>query len=399
MSTEKTISGSWIVDEISKMHINSIPQAWYKTVRQKKAPHAMAILILWELLYWYKWTEIRDEQSDRVIGYKKKFKADLLQRSYGDIAEKFGITKRQATDILYFLRDKGIVTLDLRTVTANGMKISNVLFIGLNPKKIAEISDERNLIDTEESDSTNENSVKLSTEESDSTNENSGKLSTEESNSSNENSGKLSTEESNSSNEISLEGSQNSDRQIQSLTQTNSQTNTQSTSQSISSPQPAESSNKDSLPQEEISKSHCKQSSTPQSGNTVKQNLNSKSHCGKATESDEFKKQVQEIKLLYLNNYQTLYDKKLVTIDKPQITWNRAINKIKECLTNFGFDSVCKALNSALADNWIVKNGYVLTTILSDGCFPRLTQSANNQRSMRKQDSPPVIFDDTHLFF
>lgn len=369
MSTEKTISGSWIVDEISKMHINSIPQAWYKTVRQKKAPHAMAILILWELLYWYKWTEIRDEQSDRVIGYKKKFKADLLQRSYGDIAEKFGITKRQATDILYFLRDKGIVTLDLRTVTANGMKISNVLFIGLNPKKIAEISDERNLIDTEESDSTNENSVKLS------------------------------TEESNSSNEISLEGSQNSDRQIQSLTQTNSQTNTQSTSQSISSPQPAESSNKDSLPQEEISKSHCKQSSTPQSGNTVKQNLNSKSHCGKATESDEFKKQVQEIKLLYLNNYQTLYDKKLVTIDKPQITWNRAINKIKECLTNFGFDSVCKALNSALADNWIVKNGYVLTTILSDGCFPRLTQSANNQRSMRKQDSPPVIFDDTHLFF
>ena len=58
-----SISGNAIVDEISNMRINSIPEAWYRTVRQGKQPNALAILVLWDLLYWYKWTEIRDESS------------------------------------------------------------------------------------------------------------------------------------------------------------------------------------------------------------------------------------------------------------------------------------------------------------------------------------------------
>lgn len=144
MNTKETLSGSWIVDEISRMHINSIPQAWFKTIRKKKAPHAMAILLLWDLLYWYKWTEKRDEHTGKVVRYEKKFTADLLQRNYAQIAERFGITKRQATEIVHFLKDEGLVTLDFRKINVNGMKLHNVLYIGLNPKRIAEISDESN---------------------------------------------------------------------------------------------------------------------------------------------------------------------------------------------------------------------------------------------------------------
>ena len=137
----KSISGSPIVDEISKLHINSIPEAWYKNIRHKKSPHAMAILILWDLLYWYKWTEVRDETSGNVIGFKKKFKADLLQRSYTGIAEKFGISKNTAQDIIYFLEQVGVLVRRFRTITIGDTKMGNVLFIELIPQKIKEISE------------------------------------------------------------------------------------------------------------------------------------------------------------------------------------------------------------------------------------------------------------------
>ena len=143
-----SISGNAIVDEISNMRINSIPEAWYKTVRQGKQPNALAILILWDLLYWYKWTEIRDESSGLVIGYKKKFKADLLQRSYDSIAEKFGITKSHATTTIKFLEELGVLKRVFRTVTVGDVKCGNVLFIELIPKAIKAISDESNNIDT-----------------------------------------------------------------------------------------------------------------------------------------------------------------------------------------------------------------------------------------------------------
>lgn len=145
----ESISGSLIVDEISKMHINSIPEAWYRTIRMKNQPHAIAILILWDLLYWYKWTELRDEKSGMVIGYKKKFRDNLLQRSYADIAAKFGISKRQATDVISFLQTLGLLKKVFRTINVNGIKCSNVLYIELIPSKIKEFSSEINNISDE----------------------------------------------------------------------------------------------------------------------------------------------------------------------------------------------------------------------------------------------------------
>ena len=150
-----------------------------------------------------------------------------------------------------------------------------------------------------------------------------------------------------------------------------------------SSPQPNESSYKPFVPQEENSKSHYEQSCESQPDTFVNQDLNSKSHCGKATESEEFKSQVQEIKLLYLNNYHSLFEKQRVLSEKPNVTWSRAINKIKECVASFGFDTVKKVLAASLSDDWVVSKGYVLTTILSDSIFSRLSQSVT------QPDRPP----------
>lgn len=145
-----SLTGNSIVDEISRLHLLTIPQAWYKTIRQKNAPHALAILILQDLIYWYTWTEVRSEETGAVIAYKKKFKADLLQRSYEQLAERFGITKRQAYDVIFFLQQLGVLTRVFRTVNIGGIKCNNVLFIQLHPDKIREISDERNNIESNE---------------------------------------------------------------------------------------------------------------------------------------------------------------------------------------------------------------------------------------------------------
>lgn len=133
-------TGNKIVDEISALHINSIPEAWYRTVVRNNQPHAMAILVLWDLVYWYKWTEVRDEASGMVVSYKKKFKADLLQRSYDAIAVKFGITKRQATDIIVFLEKLGALKRVFRNIKVANTTLSNVLFIELVPSVIKDLS-------------------------------------------------------------------------------------------------------------------------------------------------------------------------------------------------------------------------------------------------------------------
>ncbi len=76
-----------------------------------------------------------------MLGYRKRFQGDKLQRSYQAFAEQFGFGKRETADALKRLRDAGFITLDLRTVEMlDGVKCSNILFVGINPQAIAAIT-------------------------------------------------------------------------------------------------------------------------------------------------------------------------------------------------------------------------------------------------------------------
>ncbi|HAW5768506.1 TPA: replication protein, partial [Escherichia coli] len=86
-------------------------------------------------------TEVRDEHTGALLGYRKRFQGDKLQRSYQAFAEQFGFGKRETADALKRLRDAGFITLDLRTVEMlDGVKCSNILFVGINPQAIAAIT-------------------------------------------------------------------------------------------------------------------------------------------------------------------------------------------------------------------------------------------------------------------
>lgn len=124
------------VDGIGKLYIsgNVLPNEWFKCPRlryESGAVNLLAIVILSEIVYWYKPSEVRDEHTGNTIGWKKKFAADKLQRSYEELSTKFGCSKRQAAEACYFLRDVGLITLELRTIKVNGgsLTLSNVLFI------------------------------------------------------------------------------------------------------------------------------------------------------------------------------------------------------------------------------------------------------------------------------
>jgi len=52
-------------------------------------------LILADVVYWYRPAVLRDERTGAVIGQKKKFAEDMLRRSYSDLEEQFGLSKKQ----------------------------------------------------------------------------------------------------------------------------------------------------------------------------------------------------------------------------------------------------------------------------------------------------------------
>ncbi|HGV3243758.1 TPA: replication protein [Escherichia coli] len=121
---------------------NVTPANWWKYIRLPSGrPDATAIALLSEIVYWYRPTEIRDEHTGALLGYRKRFQGDKLQRSYQAFAEQFGFGKRETADALKRLRDAGFITLDLRTVEMlDGVKCSNILFVGINPQAIAAIT-------------------------------------------------------------------------------------------------------------------------------------------------------------------------------------------------------------------------------------------------------------------
>lgn len=128
-----------VVDAIGRMDFsgNIVPHTWYKTIVYKNGkPDLNAIIILSEIVFWYRPVVELDEESGNVIGVRKKFKADMLQRSYQSFADKFGLTKRQCQDAIAHLIELGLVRRELRIVDTPQGKASNVLFLEPIPEAI-----------------------------------------------------------------------------------------------------------------------------------------------------------------------------------------------------------------------------------------------------------------------
>lgn len=124
---------------------NIVPISWFKTIRYKSKnkvgkPYLLAINILSDIVYWYRPAEVRDEATGELIGYKKKFKGDLLQRSYSQMAEMFGCSKREATNAIVRLEQLGVVKRHFRVIRSENFVANNVLFIELIPEILKKLT-------------------------------------------------------------------------------------------------------------------------------------------------------------------------------------------------------------------------------------------------------------------
>ena len=131
------------VREIGSLNFegNIIPVEWINSIRlPTNKPDLISIFLLSDIVYWYRPTTIRDEFSSKIIGYKKKFKADLLQKGYKDLEDLFGLSAKQTREAFIRLENLGLIKRIFRTIESNGTKLSNVMFIQIFPKEIARIT-------------------------------------------------------------------------------------------------------------------------------------------------------------------------------------------------------------------------------------------------------------------
>ncbi|HGF7623121.1 TPA: hypothetical protein QFM42_002679, partial [Enterococcus faecium] len=87
-------SGNVVVDKLREINFdgNVIPHSWYGQLRKKtkkgvEKPYLNAIVILAEITYWYRPQKIFNDEG-QLIGYKKKFIEDILQKSYKQLSKK-----------------------------------------------------------------------------------------------------------------------------------------------------------------------------------------------------------------------------------------------------------------------------------------------------------------------
>ena len=118
---------------------NTIDHTWSKFIlRENGTVDPVAKDMLGEIVYWYRPQIERNFDTGDIV-VLKKYKADLLQISYAQLEIRLGYTKRQLEEGFKTLERVGVAQRVFRTIVAQGQKISNVLFIRLNPKKLSEL--------------------------------------------------------------------------------------------------------------------------------------------------------------------------------------------------------------------------------------------------------------------
>ncbi len=125
---------------------NVVPLSWFNALRVDykgtTKPDMNAILLLSDIVYWYRPVEIRDERTGQHKEYQKKFKGDHLQKSYSALCGLYGMTRQQVYDALRRLQEQhGLIKRIVKVVESEaGRKIGNSLHIDLNVPRLLEIT-------------------------------------------------------------------------------------------------------------------------------------------------------------------------------------------------------------------------------------------------------------------
>lgn len=130
-------SGNVIVDAMGSINIsgNIIPAIWYRTITKENGkPYLLAVVILADIVYWYRPSEVRDQGTGQILGWKKKFSEDILRQSYQYYADLFGESKKTVKTAMDKLEKLQVIRREFRTVSyGDGLVCNNVMYVELKP--------------------------------------------------------------------------------------------------------------------------------------------------------------------------------------------------------------------------------------------------------------------------
>ena len=130
-------SGNIIVDAMGSINIsgNIVPAIWYSTITKENGkPYLLAIVILADIVYWYRPSEVRDQGTGQILGWKKKFSEDILRQSYQYYADLFGESKKTVKTAMDKLEKLQVIKREFRTISyGDGLVCNNVMYVELKP--------------------------------------------------------------------------------------------------------------------------------------------------------------------------------------------------------------------------------------------------------------------------
>lgn len=106
-----------LVQAIGKLQFtgNLVARSWFHYLRKPTGkPDLLAIMLLAEIVYWYRPIQGTDHETGLPLPWRKKFKEQLLRVDYQKLADRFGFSYDQVQRAVTFLRNKGLLHIRLR---------------------------------------------------------------------------------------------------------------------------------------------------------------------------------------------------------------------------------------------------------------------------------------------
>ncbi|AUB44378.1 DNA replication protein DnaD (plasmid) [Nostoc flagelliforme CCNUN1] len=141
------LTGHPVVDAVAhiKFEGDITPKSWYKhicyqTKSGEKKADRLAIDILADIVYWYRPYLQRNELTGEEVGWKKKFKEDVLRRNPDAFAESLNASPRCVRESMHLLSKMGLIKIILQPVQTGYGVLPNVMHIDICPEALAAIT-------------------------------------------------------------------------------------------------------------------------------------------------------------------------------------------------------------------------------------------------------------------
>lgn len=101
----------------------------------------------------------------------------------------------------------------------------------------------------------------------------------------------------------------------------------------------------------------------------------------------EPKNDIEKVEKEYLQNYADLYKNGVVKCEQPIINWGASRKLTKDVLKKYGLEKIIEAVQKSKGNDFCIKKGYALSTILSSGVLSELINGTDKLPQRSKKQS------------